>query len=92
MHQQFAIDAFVALSSQTPDSVRADGTVGSLLQVMCEGRERIIMNIPGEAAMATETCTPAGTDKNRQPLFYDYSPPHSPLINTKTNSSKSLLL
>lgn len=32
VHQQFAGDAFVALSSQTPDAVCTDGTVGSLLR------------------------------------------------------------
>lgn len=32
VHQQFAVDAFVALSSKTPDAVRTDGTVGSLLR------------------------------------------------------------
>lgn len=31
VYQQFAVDAFVALSSKTPDTVCADGTVGSLL-------------------------------------------------------------
>lgn len=31
VHQQFAVDAFVALSSETPDAVGTDGTVGSLL-------------------------------------------------------------
>lgn len=32
VHQQFAVDAFVALSSKTPDTVCTDGTVGSLLR------------------------------------------------------------
>lgn len=32
VHQQFAVDAFVALSSKTPDAVCTDGTVGSLLR------------------------------------------------------------
>lgn len=31
VNQQLAVDAFVALSSQTPDSVCTDGAVGSLL-------------------------------------------------------------
>lgn len=37
VHQQFAVDAFVTLSPQTPDTVCADGTVGSL-----QGRGRKI--------------------------------------------------
>lgn len=32
VHQQFAVDAFVSLPPQTPDTVRTDGAMGSLLK------------------------------------------------------------
>ncbi len=66
VHQQFAVDAFVALSSQTPDPISTDGTVGSLLR-RADGEKLSsqtgIDYTPGsdtEAVMASETCSPAG--------------------------------
>lgn len=67
VHQQFAVDAFVALSSQTPDTVCTDGTVGSLHRRKTVITKQSTDYIPGdatEAAMASETCSPAGPESN----------------------------
>lgn len=40
MHQEFAVNAFVALSSQTPDTICTDGTVGSLLRRADKEKDR----------------------------------------------------
>lgn len=70
VHQQFAVDAFVSLSSQTPDTVCTDGTVGSLLMKVDGERSSLQKRtdyIPGderETVMASETCSPAGQELN----------------------------
>lgn len=68
--QQFAVDAFVALSSQAPDTVCTDGTVGSLFR-RADGdtlSSQITTDyIPGddtEAVMASEMCSSAGLESN----------------------------
>lgn len=83
VHQQFAVNAFVALSSQTPDTVCTDGTVGSLLRRADQEKSTSKTStdyIPGdntEALMASESRRPAG-------------PPLTPSINTKTNYLKAV--
>lgn len=53
VHQQFAVDAFVALSSKTPDPVCTDGTVGSLLGRADGGKSSSQTHyIPGDATEA----------------------------------------
>lgn len=63
VHQQFAVDAFVALSSETPDTVCTDGTVGSLFRgadgVKNNHHEQTHIMFQGDAAAAVvvaETC------------------------------------
>lgn len=77
VHQEFAVDAFVALSSQTPDTVCTDGTVGSLME-----RNTHTHYIPGdatEAVMASETCSPARSTIKFYQSHRSVSPPSSSL-------------
>lgn len=68
VHQQFAVDAFVSLSTQTPDTVCTDGAVGPLLMKVDGERSSLQTStdyIPGderETVMASETCSPAGQE------------------------------
>lgn len=81
VHQQLAVNAFVALSSKTPDTVCTDGTVGSLLRRADREKSTSKPNtdyIPGDntgTVVASETCR------------HD-APPLATSIDTKTNYLK----
>ena len=78
VHQQFAVDAFVALSSQAPDPVCTDGTVGSLLG---EGRRREII-ITNTLYSRRSYRSPAALQSKRS---VSPSSRFTPSVNTKTN-------
>lgn len=99
VHQQFAVDAFVTLSPQTPDTVCTDGTVGSLLKrregenLLSQISTHCIQGEATEAVMVCETCAPAGCSVSppsrlvhqsiQRQFNYEQGTPHS-LLNIHT--------
>ena len=80
MNQQFAVDALVSLSSEAPDSVCADGTVGAL-----QSKFKTTLSQPGVLALTfnpstQETEAGGSLGVPGPPGFHYLSPSYFPTV------------